>query len=79
MVSGTPVLTTPLPGMPEEYDQYVYLFDDESTEGMHQTLKLLLRPDGPASIENMKFDMKEIVLCLLDKKLIYNIFIMLSS
>ena len=42
MVSGTPVLTTPLPGMPKEYDKYVYLFGDESTEGMYQTLKLIL-------------------------------------
>jgi glycosyltransferase involved in cell wall biosynthesis len=42
MVSGTPLLTTRLPGMPEEYNPFVYLFDDESVEGMHLTLKLLL-------------------------------------
>lgn len=42
MVSGTPLLTTPLPGMPDEYKQYVYLFYDESTEGMHQILRTIL-------------------------------------
>ena len=29
MVSGTPVLTTKLPGMPKEYDDYVYIIEDE--------------------------------------------------
>ncbi len=42
MVSGTPVVTTPLPGMPKEYNKYVYLFQDESVEGMYQTLNWLL-------------------------------------
>lgn len=42
MVSGTPLLTTPLPGMPKEYNPFVYLFVDESVEGMRQTLKQLL-------------------------------------
>lgn len=42
MVSGTPLVTTRLPGMPQEYEPFVYLFEDESVEGMHLTLKLLL-------------------------------------
>lgn len=42
LVSGTPLLTTPLPGMPEEYCQFVYMFDDESVFGMAKTLKKLL-------------------------------------
>jgi len=42
MVSGTPVLTTKLPGMPREYDRYAYLFNDESTEGMAKTLNAVL-------------------------------------
>lgn len=37
MASGTPVLTTNLPGMPQEYQEYVYLFDDETVEGMAKT------------------------------------------
>ena len=45
MASGTPLLTTKLPGMPKEYLEYVYLFDDESTEGMSRTLReVLLKP-----------------------------------
>lgn len=42
MVSGTPVLTTCLPGMPDGYRQYVYLIEDESVEGLTNTLKMLL-------------------------------------
>ncbi len=42
MVSGTPVLTTKLPGMPREYDRYAYLFDDESVTGMTKTLNEVL-------------------------------------
>lgn len=42
MVSGTPLVTTPLPGMPKEYTQFVYLFNDESIEGIYKTLKFLL-------------------------------------
>lgn len=39
MVSGTAVLTTDLPGMPEEYKQYVYLIEDESVDGVCKVLK----------------------------------------
>ncbi len=42
MVSGTPLVTTPLPGMPEEYNKFVYLLNDESVEGICSALKLLL-------------------------------------
>lgn len=42
MVSGTPVLTTNLPGMPEEYKDYVYLFEDESVQGMVTKLREVL-------------------------------------
>lgn len=38
MASGTPLLTTRLPGMPKEYDDYVYLFDGESVEDMSDKL-----------------------------------------
>lgn len=34
MVSGTPLLTTVLPGMPEEYKQYVFLIEEETEEGI---------------------------------------------
>lgn len=42
MVSGTPLVTTPLPGMPKEYYPFVYLFNDESLEGLSNTLRILL-------------------------------------
>lgn len=42
MVSGTPLVTTNLPGMPDEYRKYVFLFNDECTEGMYHSLKTIL-------------------------------------
>lgn len=33
MASGTPILTTKLPGMPAEYYSYIYSFEEETTEG----------------------------------------------
>ena len=38
MVSGTPLLTTKLAGMPKEYYPYVYLFENETFEGFRNTL-----------------------------------------
>jgi glycosyltransferase involved in cell wall biosynthesis len=48
MASGTPVLTTPLPGMPAEYLDHVYAFPDESVAGMASTLNRLLDLPGEA-------------------------------
>ena len=45
MASGTPVATTVLPGMPEEYHPYVYLFRDESAEGIAKTLQEVFEND----------------------------------
>lgn len=42
MLSGTPVLTTDLPGMPKEYHEYVYIFEDESVDGFARTIKRLM-------------------------------------
>jgi len=42
MVSGTPIVTTSLAGMPKEYYDYVYIFEDESLDGIYKTLKDLL-------------------------------------
>ncbi len=42
MASGTPILTTPLPGMPKEYYPFVYIFDDETVDGFEKTLRMLL-------------------------------------
>ena len=42
MASGTPVLTTVLPGMPKEYYPYLFLLEDETSEGIAQALTELL-------------------------------------
>ena len=39
MVSGTAVLTTSLPGMPEEYKQYIYLIENETADGVCKAIK----------------------------------------
>lgn len=46
MASGTPLVTTHLPGMPDEYVEHVYLFEDETIEGMKNTLDSLLSNDS---------------------------------
>ena len=38
MVSGTPLLTTRLPGMPKEYYPYVFLIEDETIDGYAKAL-----------------------------------------
>ena len=45
MATGTPVLTTCLPGMPDEYKQYVYLLEDESETGICEALRKILIKD----------------------------------
>lgn len=45
MVSGTPVVTTKLPGMPPEYLDFVYVFENESVQGMASKLSELLLTD----------------------------------
>lgn len=42
MASGTPVLTTVLPGMPKEYHPYVYLLEDETADGISKKLQAVL-------------------------------------
>lgn len=42
MASGTPLLTTKLPGMPKEYDEYVFLFDEETIKGYAHVLNMVL-------------------------------------
>lgn len=39
MASGTPMLTTRLPGMPKEYNEYVFLIDEENENGISEKLK----------------------------------------
>ncbi|MBQ7172516.1 MAG: glycosyltransferase [Clostridia bacterium] len=39
MVSGTPLLTTKLPGMPKEYHSYVYLIEEDTADGIKSALQ----------------------------------------
>lgn len=42
MVSGTPLLTTKLPGMPKEYYPFVYLLEEETPQGVAKRLREIL-------------------------------------
>ena len=42
MASGTPVLTTVLPGMPKEYHPHVFLLEEETAEGIKKALQKIL-------------------------------------
>ena len=42
MLSGTPVLTTKLSGIPDEYFKYLYAFDEETIEGYAHKLNEIL-------------------------------------
>lgn len=46
MVSGTPLLTTRLPGMPKSYHDYVYLFGEETEKGFRAVLEQVLTLDA---------------------------------
>lgn len=39
MASGTPTMTTVLPGMPKEYYPYIYRIEDETVEGIAKSLE----------------------------------------
>ena len=45
MVSGTPVLTTRLPGMPKEYYDYVYFFENETVDAYVSSLRRMMDID----------------------------------
>ncbi len=46
MVSGTPLLTTKLPGIPEEYFDYLYTFPEDTTEAMAKQLQKILAQEA---------------------------------
>ncbi len=47
--SGTPLLTTALPGMPKEYDEHVFILQEETVDGMANALRSLCAVD-PAKL-----------------------------
>lgn len=54
MASGTPVLTTVLPGMPKDYYPYVYLLEEETADGIARKLKELFALSDEALFEKGK-------------------------
>lgn len=54
MASGTPLLTTVLPGMPKEYYPYVYLLQDETPEGISESLKTIFSKSDEELLEKGK-------------------------
>ena len=55
MLTGTPVLTTKLPGMPSEYCEYVYLFEEESANGYAKKIaEVLNKPREELVAKGMK-------------------------
>ena len=55
MVSGTPLLTTKLPGMPKDYYPYVYMIEDESIGGYAKALTDVLSKNAD---ELIRFGLK---------------------
>ena len=51
MASGTPVLTTVLPGMPKEYHDYVFLMEEETPEGAAKALTRVLSNTDEALLQ----------------------------
>lgn len=52
MNSGTAMITTKLPGIPEEYMKYIFLFPDDSVEGIKNGLEKVINLPK-YSVENM--------------------------
>lgn len=54
MASGTPILTTKLPGMPKEYYPYIYAIENESVDGVADALKSVFADDYAKRTEKGK-------------------------
>lgn len=50
IASGTPVLCAKLPGFPDEYDDYLYYFDESSEDGLATALREVL-DKSPAELD----------------------------
>ena len=51
MSTGTPVLTTVLPGMPKEYHPYVYLLEEETADAIAEKLRQIFAQPADALFE----------------------------
>lgn len=61
MISATPLLTTRLLGMPSEYYQYVYLFNEETVDGYYTVLNKIVNYDME-ELTNKGFKAKQFIL-----------------
>ncbi len=61
MASGTPVLTTHLPGMPEDHKPYVYFIEQEDAEGIKDALQKVLSQDTQ-TLHDFGMDAKQFIL-----------------
>ena len=61
MASGTPVLTSLLPGMPKEYLDYVYIIREETVEGIAEELKTIFKSE-PSVLHQKGLEARNFVL-----------------
>jgi len=61
MASGTPLLTTKLPGIPLDHYPYIFLIEEDSIEGIYQGINNVLSM-SKLEIHNFGLDAKEYVL-----------------
>ena len=54
LLSGTAVISTRLPGIPEEYFDYLYHFENDTVEGIYQTLYSILKKPQEELLERGK-------------------------
>lgn len=61
MASGTPLLTTKLPGMPKEYYPYVFLFQEETVDGYANAIRKALS-HSEFELKSLGYKAKQFVL-----------------
>lgn len=61
MASGTPVLTTCLPGMPEDHKKYVYFINEETEDGFQKALEEVFK-NSPEQLHDFGLKAKKFIL-----------------
>ncbi len=61
MASGTPVLTTRLPGMPEDHKPYVFFIEDETADGVKEALENVFK-NTPEQLHEFGLKAKQFIL-----------------
>ncbi len=68
MASGTPIVTTRLPGIPEEYYRYVFIFEEETIEGFERAFNYILSLSAK-SLTEKGFEARKFVLSSKNNKI----------